>query len=383
MSDAEKLVEAGLKYPADPLILRPRVGGDLLRASNRPAGSFCWPRNFILRITLISVILTTIAGCILIIFALRHSNAWPWYRQHYRGGATGFCRALTSYPGFEVEERYVYEPSAVTITHGPVAGFPSASIFHLLNDFMTVIRTNGTCYAYPLNREVVEAIPVDDGVVERMKETTDMKFKSPFGLRVFMMRPGLGSSVRITHPAAAANCSDVPIISLVEMLLSEASMQLDPGAEAVSLPVECPKECPRDVSRDGVGLPRQVCRCPPKADPPTDLLKGNRAAPLSLDDEGRAGANDANVVRLPDDDDNDDDIDDSFDLVDSSLDDSNAWLPEDDGELLRSRRAATDLHNLEPPIKIPSGCRVHDKVLGGAMPNEPTHTLPIMTIVKC
>ena len=140
---------------------------------NRHSGCFCWPRSFIFRLILFCVILATVTGCILVIFTLRHSNVWPWHHgRHsaYRGPNTaGVCHALTPFPGLDLEERYLYEPNAITISHGPVAGFPSVSIFHLLADDMTVMRTQGTCYIYPLTREVAEAVPVDDTVVERIK----------------------------------------------------------------------------------------------------------------------------------------------------------------------------------------------------------------------
>ncbi|VDM25287.1 unnamed protein product [Hydatigera taeniaeformis] len=157
-----------LKYPDDPLVLRPQVGGDLLR--HRSSTGLCRPRSFILRLMLICVILATISGCIIIIFTLRHSNAWPWHRHTYRSmSAAGFCRALTPFPGLDVEERFLYEPNAITISHGSVADFPSVLIFHLLRDAITVMRTRGTCYVYPLTREVSDAVPVDETVFERIK----------------------------------------------------------------------------------------------------------------------------------------------------------------------------------------------------------------------
>ncbi|KAH9280999.1 hypothetical protein ECG_06497 [Echinococcus granulosus] len=353
MSDAEKLVEAGCKYPDDPLVLRPQVGGDLLQGRS-PRG-FCRPRSFILRLMLICVILATIAGCILIIFAMRHSSAWPWHRHAYHAVPTaGFCRALTPFPGLDVEERFLYEPSAITITHGPVAGFPAVSIFHLLNDAMTVMRTHGTCYVYPFTREVSEAVPVDETVIERIKGTHDsnmVQFKSPFGMRLFMVSPNRGKRIQINHPAASTNCSDVPIFRLVEMVLSQTSMHLDPTSEAAMSPVICSKECPPGESRDSSGAPRQVCRCPPKETPLTDLSE-QPAAQLSLplaDDEGEAEDGDA--------------------LGDSGiLSVAEAWPLKDEDKLVRQQRAAKALHSLEPSIKIPQDCRVVEKVLEGAFP---------------
>lgn len=164
------LIILKVKYPDDPLILRPQVGGDILRS--RPAGRLCWPRSFILRSVLICVLLATIAGCILIIFTLHHSGAWPWGHFHRRyASAAGSCRVFTPFPGIGVEERYLYEPNAITISHGPVAGFSAVSTFHLLNEAITVMRTRSTCYFYPLDPEIAEAVPVDDTVIERIKVT--------------------------------------------------------------------------------------------------------------------------------------------------------------------------------------------------------------------
>nr|CDS31385.2 expressed conserved protein [Hymenolepis microstoma] len=211
MSDAEKLVEAGLKYSDEPLILRPKVGGDIL--GSREAGRTCWPRSFILRLMLICVLLATIAGFILIIFTLHHSGAWPWnhfYRRH--ASAAGSCRVFTPFPEVGMEERYLYEPNAITITHGPVAGFPPVATFHLLKEAMSVMRTHGICYVYPLDPEVAEAVPLDESVVERIKSTEATVFPS----------------------------------------------------------ISCPNECTWGGSR--VDPLRQVCRCPPKDSPPSIQL---------------------------------------------------------------------------------------------------------------
>ncbi|KAM3179129.1 hypothetical protein ACTXT7_001176 [Hymenolepis weldensis] len=230
MSDAEKLVEAGLKYPDDPLILRPQVGGDVL--TTRRAGRSCWPRSFILRLMLICVLLATIAGCILIIFTLHHSGVWPWSHFHGRyASAAGSCRVFTPLPEIGIQERYLYEPNAITITHGPVAGFPSVTIFHLLKEAMSVMRTHGICYVHPLDPEIAEAVPVDDSVIERIKEASEpsmTQIKSPFGMRVFMISPHSDNNIKIEHPAAAANCSNVPIFRLIEMVLSQTGTGLDP-----------------------------------------------------------------------------------------------------------------------------------------------------------
>ena len=138
---------------------------------NHHSGGLCWPRSFILRLMLFCVILATVTGCILIIFTLRHSTIWPWHHGRRAAYRDGFCRALTPFPGLDLPERYFYETNAITISHGPVAGFPPVSIFHLLTDGMTVMRTPGICYIYPLTREAAEAVPVDDTVVQRIKVT--------------------------------------------------------------------------------------------------------------------------------------------------------------------------------------------------------------------
>ena len=64
-----------------------------------------------------------------------------------------------------------------------------------------------------------------------LKESQDpgmVQFKSPFEMRLFMMAPNSEESIQISHPAAAANCSDVPIFRLIEMVFSQAAAQLSP-----------------------------------------------------------------------------------------------------------------------------------------------------------
>lgn len=54
------------------------------------------------------------------------------------------------------------------------------------------------------------------------------QLKSPFGMRLFMISPDSQGRIQIRHPAAAANCSRVPILPLIEMVLSQTGAQLDP-----------------------------------------------------------------------------------------------------------------------------------------------------------
>lgn len=164
-----------MKYPDDPLILRPHVGGDVVRTRR--------PRRFIIRLMLTCLLLATIAGCILIIFTVHHSVKWPWnfLRHHYSSfPATGSCRVFTPLPEMGMEEKYLYEPNAITITHGPVAGFPALTTFHLLKEAMSVMRTHGICYVYPLDPDIAEAVPVDESVVERIKVVTRRFIVSSF-----------------------------------------------------------------------------------------------------------------------------------------------------------------------------------------------------------
>ncbi|VDO00246.1 unnamed protein product [Rodentolepis nana] len=325
MSDAEKLVEAGLKYNDEPLILRPKVGGDIL--GSRETGRTCWPRSFILRLMLICVLLATIAGFILIIFTLHHSGTWPWNHFNRRyASAMGSCRVLTPFPGIGMQERFLYEPNAITITHGSVAGFPPVTSFHLLKEAMSVMRTHGICYVYPLDSDIAEAVPMDDSVVERIKEASEpsmTQIKSPFGVRVFMVSPNSNYNVKIEHPAAAANCSNVPILRLIEMVLSQTDDQPDfvslaisvcmlpscgsrdqdiryfldnreglvQSTESTAFPsIPCPNECTWGGSR--ADPLRQVCRCPPKDNPPSIRLfpslqqKEPEPEPETKDDNG-------------------------------------------------------------------------------------------------
>lgn len=433
MSDAEKLVEAGLKYSDEPLILRPKVGGDIL--GSREVGRTCWPRSFILRLMLICVLLATIAGFILIIFALHHSGAWPWnhfYRRH--ASAAGSCRVFTPFPEVGMEERYLYEPNAITITHGPVAGFPPVATFHLLKEAMSVMRTHGICYVYPLDREVAEAVPLDDSIVERIKEASEpsmTQIKSPFGTRVFMISPNSNDNVRIEHPAAAANCSNVPIFRLIEMVLSQAGAQSDivQSTEATVFPsISCPNECTWGRSR--ANPLHQVCRCPPKDNPPSirlfPFVEPKEAEPETKDDNGgviqvypslSSPSNDnlfqvndnqeaavfpdtnklgnlgaensekdnSDMADVSDDEeeeiDNDqDDIDDEFE---GNFDDSTLWLQDKGNILSRRQRSIDTMHLMEGPIKIPSGCVQIDELLDTAVPNSQKHVLSKMQILKC
>ncbi|KAM7542752.1 hypothetical protein Aperf_G00000014405 [Anoplocephala perfoliata] len=395
MSDAEKLVEAGVKYPDDPLILRPQVGGDILRS--HPSGRLCWPRSFILRFMLICILMATIAGCILIIFALHHSGAWPWSHFHRRyASAAGSCRVFTPFPDIGVEERYLYEPNAITITHGPVAGFPAASTFHLLKEAISVMRTLSTCYVYPLDPEIAEAVPVDDSVIERIKEARNpgmTQLKSPFGMRLFMISPGANGRIQIKHPAAAANCSDVPTFRLVEMVLSQTGAQLDPVSEAAFSPTICSKECTLGVSRDNPGISRQVCRCPPRATPPSVPLPQFGEDSFSEDekdpDQPDGGDADSFQQSLDFQVNDNQEAANSSAPVDASKEVENALEEEEEevysnlGPLLRSQRSIDAMHEMQGPVGIPSDCTTIDEVLEGAVPNSQKHALLKMTIVKC
>lgn len=412
MSDAEKLVEAGVKYPDDPLILRPQVGGDILRS--RPAGRLCWPRSLILRSMLICVLLATIAGCILIIFTLHHSGAWPWGHFHRRySSAAGSCRVFTPFPEIGIEERFLYEPNAISITHGPVAGFSSLSTFHLLNEAISVMRALSACYVYPLDPEIAEAVPVDESVIERIKEARNSgmtQLKSPFGMRLFMISSDGKGRIQIKHPAAAANCSDVPIFSLIEMVLSQGGAQLDPNSDAALSPVICPKECTLGESRVNPGIPRQVCRCPPRAAPPSVSLPQ-----LGDNDFSEEGKDSINLLDPSDSEDVDDvplvfgsdfQVDDNQEAansstpVDGSKEDVNALdeveignendfedissdADSEDDLLYRRQRSISAMHEMQGTVGIPPGCYPIDEVLESAVPNSQKHTLSKLTIIKC
>lgn len=60
------------------------------------------------------------------------------------------------------------------------------------------------------------------------------QIKSPFGMRVFMISPYSDNNIKIEHPAAAANCSNVPIRRLIEMVLPQAGAGLDPVSLVIS-----------------------------------------------------------------------------------------------------------------------------------------------------
>ncbi len=160
------------------MILRPPVGGEVfrglepayigLRGEDRTR-AVCWPRSLVLRLMLICILLATIAGSVLLIFALRNTNSWPWGRN---GNVmrSRFCHVVTSYPGIDVDESVMYEPKAVMVSHPAVADFPPITLFHLLgNEGMTVMQAEGSCYVYPLTPEVAEAVPADDTLADRIE----------------------------------------------------------------------------------------------------------------------------------------------------------------------------------------------------------------------
>ncbi|VDM36411.1 unnamed protein product [Hydatigera taeniaeformis] len=66
------------------------------------------------------------------------------------------------------------------------------------------------------------------------RDSNMVEFKSPFSMSLFMVSPNREERIQINHPAASANCSDVPIFRLVKVALSHSSSQPDSGS--VSLP---------------------------------------------------------------------------------------------------------------------------------------------------
>lgn len=169
---------------AEPLILRPPVGGEVFRGlgpyhdETFHSSGMCWPRSLVIRMMLICILLATIAGCVLIIFALRHSNPWPWGHARSRE-IHGFCHAITSFPGIDVNENFAIEPSGVMLSHSPVAGFPAVTIFHMLgNEDKSVMFSEGSCYVFPITPDVAEAVTADDTLVQRI----EVSLISGFGL---------------------------------------------------------------------------------------------------------------------------------------------------------------------------------------------------------
>lgn len=64
--------------------------------------------------------------------------------------------------------------------------------------------------------------------LKEARESNMVQVKSPLGMRLLMLSPNREERIQINHPAASTNCSDVPIFRLMEMSLSQTSLQPDP-----------------------------------------------------------------------------------------------------------------------------------------------------------